>query len=121
MFDQFVFPLLEDLSTTFGGLFMHCCASADHQYGGFCKVPNLRGLNRVFQAPGPEPAIKAFSGRTVLVQNCPDEAGIQQLLDLAQPNTRYHLIVETSSIDEARRINDRLRPRLRDLAALARE
>jgi len=43
MFEEFCLPSLERLSRTFGGLFMHCCAAADHQYEGFKRVPNLRG------------------------------------------------------------------------------
>ena len=68
MFDDFCLPTLVDLSESFGGLFVHCCATADHQYGSFLRIPNLRGLNRVFQSPGPRPAVDAFAGRTVLMK-----------------------------------------------------
>ncbi len=67
MFEAFCLPTLIDLSETYGGLFVHCCATADHQYQNFAKIPNLRGLNRVFQAPGPRPAIETFSQKTVLM------------------------------------------------------
>jgi hypothetical protein len=89
MFEEFSLPELVDLSETFGGLFIHCCANADHQYGGFKKIPNLRGLNRVFQAPGPRPAIEAFSGQTVLTMAWIGEETVQAMLDMAQPNTRF--------------------------------
>lgn len=90
MFEEFCLPSLIELSQTFGGMFMHCCANADHQYRSFQKIPNLRGLNRVFQyPPGPGPAIRAFAGRTVLVDAWMGEAQFTELLDLAQPASRY--------------------------------
>lgn len=89
MFDEFCLPPLVELSRTFGGLFMHCCATADHQYGEFRKIPQLRGLNRVFQAPGPKPAIDAFSGHTVFVQSwCPVDF-YAEMLAMARPDSRF--------------------------------
>jgi len=56
MFEEFCLPSLVDLSETFGGMFMHCCAKADHQYKSFKKIPNLRAINRVFQYPPSRPS-----------------------------------------------------------------
>ncbi|MCC6445271.1 MAG: hypothetical protein IT210_17650 [Armatimonadetes bacterium] len=39
MFEEFCLPWLADLSESFGGLFMHCCATADYQYENFKKSP----------------------------------------------------------------------------------
>ena len=89
MFDEFCMPWLLDLSAKFGGLFMHCCAAADPHYGSFRRIPNLRGLNRVFQAPGAGPAIEAFAGRTVLVQAWSDDDFMARMLDLARPESRF--------------------------------
>ncbi len=89
MFEEFVLPSLTELSRDFGGIFMHCCATADHQYPMFNAIPNLRGINRVFQAPGPRPAIEAFSGRTVLMMAWLDEQAVYDLLDMALPDTRF--------------------------------
>lgn len=110
-FEEFCLPALVDLSNTFGGLFMHCCATADHQYPSFRKIPNLRGLNRVFQAPGPIPAIEAFSGHTVLIQAWLSEAEVLRFLDLALPETRFLFNLGATSLEEAQRLCERLRAR----------
>jgi hypothetical protein len=111
MFETFCLPTLTDLSETFGGLFMHCCANADRHYARFRKIPNLRGLNRVFQSPGPRPAIEAFAGETVLVMAWLDEAGFGQMLDLALPQTRYLFNPSASTLEEAKGLYARLRAR----------
>ena len=99
------------MSETFGGLFMHCCATADHQYGSFKQIPNLRGLNRVFQAPGPKPAVEAFSGQTVLMMAWMPEAQISDLLEMALPDTRYLFNMPAQPLEDAKRTYDRLRER----------
>lgn len=111
MFEEFCLPTILDLSETFGGMFMHCCATADHQYESFLKIPNLRGINRVFQEPGPEPAIKAFEGRSVLMMAWLEEDYLNQLLDLARPETRFLFNIPAKPIDEAKAIFERLRER----------
>ncbi|MCY3018549.1 MAG: hypothetical protein NTW87_05900 [Planctomycetota bacterium] len=111
MFTRFCLPFLSDLSKTFGGLFMHCCANADHQYSGFQKIPNLRGLNRVFQQPGPRPAIEAFAGKTVLMQAWMTEEALNEMLDMAKPNSRFLINLDAPSVDEARPLYERLRKR----------
>ncbi|MBS3733529.1 MAG: hypothetical protein KGY99_01225 [Phycisphaerae bacterium] len=47
MFEQFCLPELIDLSETFGGLGMHCCADAQHQFELFRRIPNFYAFNRV--------------------------------------------------------------------------
>jgi hypothetical protein len=111
MFEAFCLPNLNDLSDTFGGLFMHCCATADHQYGSFKRIHNLRGLNRVFQSPGPRAAIEAFSGQTVIMQAWTNEADINKMLDMALPETRFLLNMPAQPLDEALRTYERLRVR----------
>lgn len=111
MFQEFCVPSLVEMSETFGGLFMHCCATADHQYGSFKLIPNLRGLNRVFQAPGPKPAVEAFSGQTVLMMAWMGEPQIADLLDMARPDTRYLFNMPAQSLEDAQRTCERLRER----------
>ncbi len=111
MFDEFCRPWLVSLSETFGGIFIHCCAQADHQYPGFKKIPNLRGLNRVFQKPGPRPAIEAFAGTTVLIQGWENEESINRMLDMALPETRFLFNLHGCSLEEAKPLYERLRTR----------
>jgi len=47
MFVEYFLPELEELSNRYGGLGMHCCANARHQWENFKKIPNLRLLNLV--------------------------------------------------------------------------
>lgn len=111
MFEDFCVPTLACLSESFGGIFIHCCATADHQYSSFRKIPNLRGLNRVFQAPGPQPAIEAFSGQTVLMMAWMTEAQLGELLDMALPDTRYLFDMSGLDLETARGVHERLRRR----------
>ena len=109
MFDRFCMPWLVDLSERFGGLFMHCCANADHQYASFARIPHLYGLNRVFQEPGPGPAIDAFSGHTVLMQAWTPLDDAVAMLEMARPNTRFLFNMPAQPLDDARRTLDALR------------
>lgn len=111
MFEEFCLPSLVDLSETFGGMFVHCCATADHQYAGFNRIPHLRSMNRVFQAPGPRPAIEAFAGRTVLAMAWLTEQDAYNLLDLALPDTRFLFNMPEQPLDEAQQTYERLRAR----------
>lgn len=47
LFEEFCLPELIELSKAFGGLGMHCCAKAEHQFDGFKKIPNFYAFNRV--------------------------------------------------------------------------
>ncbi len=109
MFEAFCLPGLVELSERYGGLFVHCCATADHQYGSFKKIPNLRGMNRVFQKPGPRPAVEAFSGQTVLMMAWIEEDTAHEMLDMARPDTRFLFNTPGRPLDEAKATLERLR------------
>ena len=111
MFEEFCLPPLAALSKAFGGMFMHCCAAADHQYDSFLKIPNLRGLNRVFQAPGPRPAIEKFAGRAVLMQAWTGEEGIVRMLEMALPDTRFLFDMPAQPLPEQKKLLARMRKR----------
>jgi hypothetical protein len=114
MFVEFCKPSLEHMSRDFGGLFIHCCATADHQYENFKKLPNLRALNRVFQepTPGARPAFEAFAKQgTVFMVAWKDEKGMNDILDLALPETRLLLNLPGAPLDDAKRVYERLRKR----------
>jgi len=110
-FEEFCLPNLVDLSESFGGLFMHCCATADHQYGNFLKIPNLRGLNRVFQSPGPRPAVEAFAGRTVLMNAWFDENTMLSFLDMARPDSRFLFNLPAMPLEDAKKSYEKVRAR----------
>jgi len=111
MFGEFCLPGLVDLAQTYGGLFMHCCANADHQYGNFKQIPTLRGLTRVFQHPGPRPAIEIFSGQTVLIVAWTEEDKVLEMLDMALPDTRFLFNMPGQPLEQTKRTLERLRER----------
>jgi hypothetical protein len=45
LFQELFLPELAELSARYGGLGMHCCANARHQWEGFKQIPGLRLLN----------------------------------------------------------------------------
>jgi hypothetical protein len=45
MFNRFFLPELVEHSGRYGGIGIHCCANARHQWANFKRVPNLRLLN----------------------------------------------------------------------------
>jgi hypothetical protein len=47
MFNELFLPELSELSERYGGIGMHCCAHARHQWANFKKIPGLRLLNFV--------------------------------------------------------------------------
>ena len=112
MFEEFCLPSLVEMSRAFGGMCMHCCATADHQYASFRKIPHLRALNRVFQhPPGPQPAIDTFSGHTVLIQAWIGEQDAYSFLDGARPDTRFFFNLGTMPLEQAKPVFERVRER----------
>ena len=59
MFVEFFLPELAELSERYGGIGVHCCAHAQHQWDNFKKIPGLRLLNLV-QPPEVLQAAYAF-------------------------------------------------------------
>jgi hypothetical protein len=108
MFEEFCLPVLQGLSVEFGGLFVHCCADADHQYGNLRRIPNLRGLNRVFTRD-PHATIEAFADRAVLMVAWSDLASVRSLLDMSLPSTRYLFNMPAEPLGNAKRTYDTLR------------
>jgi hypothetical protein len=111
MFERFCLPSLRALTHDFGGIFVHCCATADYQYPSFASLPNLRGLNRVFTEPSPARAIDTFAGRTVLMQAWMEEDKLNEMLDLAQPGSRFLFNLPGRQLEEVKPIYERLRRR----------
>jgi len=65
LFEEFCLPELVELSQTFGGLGMHCCADADHQFPLFRKIPGFYAFNRVAAKQGKrgfEPMLEHLGG-----------------------------------------------------------
>ncbi len=105
MFEEFCLPELIDLSETFGGLGMHCCADAEHQFPSFNKIPNFYGFNRVPAKRGFEPILEHFGGpdAPVHVLSWVAEEQIKMLIANAAPGTRFIFNKIVESEDDAKR------------------
>ncbi len=103
MFEEFCLPELNDLSDTFGGLGMHCCADAEHQFPGFNKIRNFYAFNRVQARQGYLPILDHFAGPGSPV-HClawvSDEV-IEQLVTRAPAGTRFIFVKMGGEVDEA--------------------
>lgn len=104
MFEQFCLSELVDLSETFGGLGMHCCAAAEHQFESFKKIPNFYAFNRVAAQQGYAPLLDHFSGKSapVHVLAWVSEPEIQHLVRHAPVGTRFIFNLCGGSIENAR-------------------
>ena len=106
MFERFMLPEMLDLSDTFGGIGMHCCANAEHQFSSFKKIPNFYGFNRVQAKQGYEPLIKQFDGSdatpVMVLAWVPDDA-MQMLIQWAPEGMRFIFFKATDDDDDAKR------------------
>jgi uroporphyrinogen-III decarboxylase len=116
MFDEFSLPYLARLSARYGGISIHCCANSEHQWGNLLKIPGLRTLNLNRDLPAQIRSLAFFAGRLVLIPQGftgKDPLGaIGELLRHAPPEVRFFFPLAASSLDEARRLSDGLRPLL---------
>ena len=114
MYYEFCYPYLEQLSKRFGGISLHCCARAEHQWDGFLKLPGLRYLNFVHPTVSLEKAIKKFSGRALLAptgmngHKYPQDY-VRECLKYFTPDTRFAFIINAESLESAKRLHDELR------------
>lgn len=110
-FETFALPELIDLSLSFGGLGMHCCASAEHQFESFRKIPGFYGFNRVQARQGWETILEPFGGPDgpVHVIAWIEEADMARLVRTAPPGTRFIFNRFGSDVDEAQAWLERAR------------
>jgi hypothetical protein len=113
MFEEFCLPELCDLSATFGGLGMHCCADADHQFESFKKVPNFYAFNRVpaKRSGGWQELFKHFSGPDAPVhavgwQSAKD---VQATIEMGGAGTRFVFVYSDANLDACRAWLDAVR------------
>jgi hypothetical protein len=112
MFEAYCLPTLTALSGSFGGLFVHCCATANHQHRSFLKVPNLRAMQRNMAGvltTDPRRVIDDFSGKSVVVVTGVEEAEDLEIVRMARPDTRFLFDLPPRPLDEARGLYERLR------------
>ncbi len=104
-FREFCLPELIDLSETFGGLGMHCCAAAEHQFGSFLEIPNFYAFNRVpAGGKGFETSVDAFGGKKgpALSLAWIDEATIERLIRNSPETARFIFHASFDEIGQAK-------------------
>ncbi len=110
-FRTFVQPHLEHLSRRYGGIGIHCCAAARHQWDNFRSLPGLRVLNFVKPHHQPEAyiddAYQHFSG-ACLQMHVGQQALPVDLKNGVLARTRTVVQVAADTVDQARRIADQL-------------
>jgi len=91
MFEEFCLPELDDLSRTFGGVGMHCCADAEHQFPSFRAIRGFYGFNRVKAKRGYLPLLEHFAGPKAPVHCLAwvSDEEIGQLVTRAPKGTRF--------------------------------
>ena len=105
MFEEFLLPEMLDLAETFGGLGMHCCADAEHQFESFKKIPGWYAFNRVAGRQGWRPVIEQFDGSDetpVMVLAWMEDDDMEMLIREAPDGMRFIFQKNTDDLDEAK-------------------
>jgi hypothetical protein len=118
-FEEFCLPELVDLAETFGGLGMHCCADAEHQFASFKKIPGFYGFNRVAARRGYEPILGPFGGEGTPVHTLAwvDVETIKRLSAKAPAGTRFAFVLMGEPPERARRWYHTMRGELANATA----
>lgn len=122
MFETFFLPELSAISEHYGGIGIHCCANAKHQWAGFRNVPGLRLLNFGFHpTANPDPdyvkdAYPFFADRCVQMHTGwhPDGPAVAWP-DVLPRNCRIVYQVRAGSREEAMRLCEQLQQKRVDL------
>ena len=111
LFEEFCLPELVALSETFGGLGMHCCAAAEHQFESFKKIPGFYAFNRVAAGQGYAPLLEHFGGEAapVHVLSWLADEEIEFLVRNAPAGTRFVFNLNGTTVEEAKRWLARMR------------
>lgn len=110
MFNRFFLPELMEHSKRYGGLGIHCCANARHQWGNFKKVPNLRLLNLNQPEATAREAAAFFAGYVPLwlVGWDPPAEDLEAWAAQLPPQTRLVFDLTAHSRDEALKLSETL-------------
>ena len=111
LFEAFCLPELTELSEAFGGLGIHCCADAEHQFESFKKIPNFYAFNRVAAAKGWDPLLEHFDGpdAPVHVLGWLPASDVEHFIRVSSPQTRFIFVHLSEAMDDAREWLDQVR------------
>lgn len=111
LFDEFCLPELVKMAREFGGLGMHCCAAAEHQFEGFKRIPGFYAFNRVEAKRGYQPAVDILGGPggpVLALAWLPEDVKVQ-LIRRAPPGTRFVFTVGDGTTEGTQGEIERLR------------
>jgi hypothetical protein len=111
MFAEFCLPELLDLAKEFGGIGMHCCADAEHQFKAFGEIPSLYAFNRVAARMGYQPLLQLMAGPSgpVHVLAWLPEKETRRLIEGAPAHVRFIFVLANASNVEAAEWLERMR------------
>ncbi|MCU0522584.1 MAG: hypothetical protein MUF84_18060 [Anaerolineae bacterium] len=111
VFNELFLPELAELSEHFGGIGVHCCAHARHQWAGFKAIPGLRLINFVQPEAVLVEAYRAFSAVPQMHSWCGDGDPWTWPMRY-QPGSRVVIQATARTQDEACYIADKLQQQL---------
>lgn len=114
MFDEFFLPELCALSERYGGIGIHCCAHARHQWGNFKKVPGLRLINLRFETEEEHrAAVETFADTAAQWHMVDYGAGDAVEFGPERPaNARLVIERNAATRDEALKLSETMRKRI---------
>lgn len=111
MFMKFYYQELFELSEHFGGIGIHCCANARHQWKNFLKIPNLRMINLIQPLEIIQESWPFFAEQTAQTYDCSgDDAGLK-LPEPFPEESRMAIYVTVDSKSKAMEVSSMLRER----------
>jgi hypothetical protein len=102
-------PELESLSERYGGIGIHCCANARHQWENLRNIPNLKVLNLVNSFDYVTEAYPFFKDTTLQMHSLAAEGKPWTWPEKLPEGGRYVLSVTAADEEEAARTADKLR------------
>jgi hypothetical protein len=107
VYRELFLPELSELSERYGGIGVHCCAHARHQWQGFLDIPNLRLINLVQPEEVLTEAYRFFAAIPQMHSWCGE--GDPWMWPTTYPAGARVVIQATATTrDEAQRLADRL-------------
>ena len=107
-FVELFLPELVELSNRYGGIGIHCCASARHQWENFRKVPNLRLLNIVQPDDVAQDAYRYFATHTTQLHSWHGDGPPWTWPQQYPGGSRVVMDAEAGSRDEALELSEKL-------------
>lgn len=108
MFDQFFLPELDALSNRYGGIGLHCCADAVHQWDRFLTIPGLRLINLCQPSSVTISSWSYFADAAVQWPGWGGDGRPWEWPERYPPGSRMVLSVTASSRNEAIELSKRL-------------